>query len=107
MINGQALGEMIKAFFGDPGFEVDGVVRRTVTWPDWVITTRLDNQAYWQAAQRAILCHRSQLPSLGDVSQFGDEHWQALLAQLNTYYRIYSQVPVPPGLETDLFTGLR
>lgn len=107
MINSPTWVDLVQTYFGDMGFEVDGVFRRPVAWPEWAITTRLDNAIYWQIAQQAILCHRSQLPSLGDVDRFTNQHWQTLLAELNTYYRIFSQAPVSPGLETDLFAGLR
>ena len=107
MVNSPALVDLLRAYFDDITFEVDGTVRSSVAMPDWAITTRLDHTAYWQTARQAILCHRSQLPSLGGITRFSDQDWKTLLCELNTYYRIYSQVPVHPGLETDLFHGLR
>jgi len=86
---------------------VGGKRRGPVTWPDWAITTRLDVSRHWQSARQAILCHRSQLPSLGDPASLTDEDWCTLLTAMNTYIRQYSLVNTGPGPETDLFAGIR
>jgi LmbE family N-acetylglucosaminyl deacetylase len=108
MVNSPQLAELLLAQFGDAiSIEVNGVRRSTVAWPDWAITTRLDLKPHWQAARRAILCHRSQLPSLGDVEHLPDEAWQTITSATNAFFRQYSLVALPPGPETDFFSGLR
>jgi LmbE family N-acetylglucosaminyl deacetylase len=108
MANNARLAAAIRRVLGDEvGIEVDGVRRSLVTWPDWAITTRLELGDHWQTARRAILCHRSQLPSLGNPEHLLDEAWHEILGEQNSYIRVFSLVQLPPGLETDLFAGLR
>ena len=89
------------------GIDVDGIRRGLVTWPEWAITTRLEVGEHWRTARKAILCHRSQLPSLGDMENLSDERWRAILTAQGTFIRQYSLVGVAPGIEQDLFAGIR
>lgn len=108
MVGSPELGRLLAEQFGDQiGIDVDGVRRSMVTWPEWAITTRLEAGEHWRTARQAILCHRSQLPSLGDAEHMPDEFWRALITAQNTYIRQYSLVEVGPGVERDLFTGIR
>jgi LmbE family N-acetylglucosaminyl deacetylase len=108
MVNNPRLIPLLRAQLGEEiTMEVDGVVRSSIAWPDWSITTRLELRDYWQPVRRAILCHTSQLPSLGNVPNAPDEVWCELISEINSYYRSYSLVPVKPGPETDLFAGIR
>ena len=108
MVSSPELGKLLTEQFGDQiGIDVDGVRRGIVTWPEWAITTRLEVGEHWRTARQAILCHRSQLPSLGDPEHMPDESWRALITAQNTYIRQYSLVEVGPGGERDLFMGIR
>jgi LmbE family N-acetylglucosaminyl deacetylase len=109
LVNSPRLAGLLRAQFGEEiNIEVDGVRRSLVTWPDWAITTRLELAPHWPAAHRAVLCHRSQLPSLSDgVEQLPERVWQDILTACNSFYRQYSLVSLPTGGETDLFAGLR
>jgi len=108
MVNGPHLVKILTQQFGDDiGIEVDGIRRSLVTWPEWAITTRLAVGEHWRTARKAILCHRSQLPSLGGIEQLPDERWCELLTAQGTFIRQYSLVAVGPGIENDLFTGIR
>jgi len=108
MVNSPQLREVLTEQFGaDIGIDVDGVRRGLVAWPEWAITTRIEVGEHWRTAHQAILCHRSQLPSLGDVESLSDERWRELLTAQGAYIRQYSLVAVGPGIERDLFAGIR
>jgi LmbE family N-acetylglucosaminyl deacetylase len=62
--------------FGGINMDVDGVTRHHIGWDDWQITTRLDSNKYLDQVQKAILCHKSQLPGYGQIS----EGWAELSA---------------------------
>lgn len=95
-----------EAVAGELIFHVNGEERRSVAWPPWAVTTRLDAGEQWQTVWQAITCHVSQT---AEFQPFAKGHEQLLryLCSIRTYYRAYSLVNVGPGLETDLFAGLR
>lgn len=92
--------------FGGISMDVDGVTRHHIGWEDWQITTRLDNNKYLDQVQKAIHCHKSQLPGYGPLSEWS-------LAQLSkvfgtdNFYRAFSLVNGGRKVEIDLFEGLR
>ena len=91
---------------GGISMEIDGVTRRHVGWADWQITTWLDNNNYVDKVQKAMLCHKSQLPGYSVLTEWS-------LAELATifgighFYRAFSLVNGGRNVETDLFEGLR
>lgn len=98
--------EVVKAVdevLGGISMDVEGMTRRQVAWEDWQITTRLDNSQYLDRVQKAMLCHKSQLPGYrplveGSLTRiFGTGH----------FYRAFSLVNGGRKVETDLFEGLR
>ena len=92
--------------FGGISMEIDGVTRSHVGWADWQITTWLDNNSYLAQVQKAMLCHKSQIPGYHPIDQWS-------LAELETifgtghFYRAYSLVNGGRKVESDLFEGLR
>lgn len=96
----------IQATGSDITMDVDGVVRGTVPWPEWAITTRVDSDAYWRTAWQAWLCHASQRPSYGAIDGIIDDYHRVLLGE-HTFYRVLSAVNGGRSLETDLFAGLK
>lgn len=108
MVTGPQLGKLLADQFGDAvGIDVDGIHRGPVVWPEWAHTTQVEVGEHWRTARQAFLCHVSQLPSLGDIESLTDEGWRELLTAQNTFIRQYSLVAVGPGIENDLFAGLR
>lgn len=105
VVQSPALAAAISELLGDITIEVDGQLRRSVTWPDWAITTRVDGTDFLPTAIEAVYCHRSQLPSLGNLDAVDPDQWARLLG--HTYYcRAYSLVNGGRGPESDLFAGL-
>ncbi len=100
------LGVAYQAVFGDVVMHVDGVERRVVGWPEWVITTRVDTKGYRQAVWEAILCHESQLAAYRQLEHASKEY-QKELWDSQTYYRAFSLVNGGRRVESDLFEGLR
>jgi len=92
--------------FGGISMEVDGVIRHHVGWDDWQLTTRLDNSQYIETVQKAIHCHKSQLPGYGPIAEWSTEELSRIFA-VGNFYRAYSLVNGGRKVETDLFEGLR
>lgn len=95
-----------EAVFGDLAMEIDGQSRRSTSWPDWAITTKINTSDYWQQVWQAVSCHQSQLPSYGVLSQLSLEQHETLWGK-QQFYRVFSLVNGGRQLETDLFEGLR
>ncbi len=105
-VENQYTAAQYAALFGDLVMTVDGVNRGMVAWQDWTITTRLDTSACWSTVMQAVLCHRTQHASLGEVEHLSEARQKTLL-NVQTYYRVFSTVNGGRSLETDLFAGLR
>ena len=82
-------------------------MRAEAPWKEWMITTRIDMAEYCHAAWRAILCHKSQLPTLGALVEMHEDAAVSVLAMQGTFYRAFSLVNGGRRPETDLFDGLR
>lgn len=91
--------------FGDLVMTIDGVERRATSWPEWAFTTRLDATAYWQQVQRAVDCHRSQLPAYQHFATLSPAQ-QRILWGSQTFYRALSLVNGGREIEQDLFAGI-
>lgn len=100
---------VVRAFeeaVGPISMEIDGVLRQHVGWEEWTITTRLDVRPYFDQVWQAVLCHQSQLPAFGSLVDQPREVLLDLFAG-GTLVRHYSLVDTGPGIETDLFAGIR
>jgi LmbE family N-acetylglucosaminyl deacetylase len=98
--------QAVASVMGEITFKVDGLKRTHVGWEEWAITTRIDTQAYFETALKAILCHQSQLGSLSGLLELPRERLVQFLAE-GTFIRVYSLVNGGRMLEDDLFAGLR
>ena len=92
--------------FRDLKFNVDGVDRRAVPWPDWEITTRINTERYWERVWQAVLCHKTQLTIYQKLEHLSEENHKELWGS-QEFYRVFSSVNGGRKLETDLFAGLR
>lgn len=92
--------------FGEFLMHVDGSERRSVPWPEWGITTRIDSADSWRRVWEAVTCHRSQLPGYQKLLDLPEEKHRRLWGT-NLYYRAFSTVDCGDSLEDDLFAGLR
>ena len=101
--------EAIKLYekaFGELVVEMDGDMRKSVGWPDWAITARIDTSDYIDQIWQAIQCHQSQLPNIQSITKLSKaERFQ--LWSAGHFYRSFSLVNGGRQLETDLFEGLR
>jgi LmbE family N-acetylglucosaminyl deacetylase len=102
----RARQELYSDAFGDSAITVDAVERRVAGWEPWAITTRVDAGRYAQQVWRAVACHRSQLPGYAALAQLPEEQHRRLWG-VQEFYRAFSLVNGGPGLEDDLFAGLR
>ncbi len=91
---------------GPMSITVDGLQRMGIGWEDWMITTRIDADAYWEIAWQAFLCHVTQWAGYRPLEPLLAEYHAPLIG-VRTFYRVFSLVNGGRGLETDLFEGLR
>jgi len=56
--------------------------------------------------QKAILCHKSQLPGYGPIAQWSLNKLATVFG-VGSFYRAFSLVKGGRKVETDLFEGLR
>lgn len=98
--------QIYRQAFGDLVMEIDDIERRSVSWPDWSITTHLDATDQWRKVWQAILCHRTQLPGIDALTRLPDTQHRALWGN-QTFYRALSFVNGGQAVEDDLFAGLR
>jgi LmbE family N-acetylglucosaminyl deacetylase len=85
---------------------VDGVERQAVPFPDWAITTRIDTNAVWPTAWRAVQCHRTQMSIYKNLEALPTEHHEVLWGR-QEFYRAFTLVNGGRAREDDLFEGLR
>ena len=92
--------------FGGNSMDVDGMTRHHVGWEDWQITTRLDNNRFIDGVQKAMLCHKSQLPGYEPIPGWSLDELAKIFG-VGNFYRAFSLVNGGRKVETDLFEGLR
>lgn len=95
-----------RAAFRDLKTTIDGIERRVTPTPDWIITTAIDTEKYWQAVWSAVQCHKTQLTIYGKLADLPEEHHRAIWGS-QEYYRVFSTVNGGRRKERDLFEGLR
>jgi len=106
MVDSQEVVDAANNAFGGISMDVDGITRRHVGWADWQITTRLDNREHMDRVQRAMLCHKSQLPSYGPIAEWSLTELAKVFGN-GHFYRAFSLVNGGRNAEKDLFEGLR
>jgi LmbE family N-acetylglucosaminyl deacetylase len=106
MVDSAEIVDVVRENLGGLQMEVDGVTRNHVAWPDWQITTRLDTTQYVDKVQKAMLCHKSQLPGYKPLAEASAEELAKIFG-MGHFYRVYSLVNGGRNVETDLFEGLR
>jgi LmbE family N-acetylglucosaminyl deacetylase len=107
MVDSENFINFIAPFMGDMSFTVDGQVRGESAWKEWMVTTHIDMSAHCVTAFRAVLCHKSQLATIGPLADLPEEMAAQVLALQGTFYRAFSLVNGGRKVEMDLFEGLR
>lgn len=107
MVDGETFISLVAPFMGDMTFPVDDQMRGEAPWKEWMITTRIEMAEYCHPAWRAILCHKSQLPTLGALVEMHEDAAVSVLAMQGTFFRAFSLVNGGRKPEMDLFDGLR
>lgn len=108
MVDGEDFINLVQPFMSEMDFPiVNDQQRGQVIWKNWMITTRINMAEYCLVAWRAILCHQSQLPSLGSLAEMHEDAATAVLAMQGTFFRAFSLVNGGREIESDLFEGLR
>ena len=107
MVDSETFVNLIAPFMGDMTFPVDDQIRGESPWKEWMITTRIDTVEHCPTAWRAIMCHQSQLPTLGALVEMHPDAASAVLAMQGTFFRAYSLVNGGREVESDFFAGIR
>ena len=86
--------------------KVDGVVRASVAWPEWSVTTTIDTGEHWPKVWEAVRCHRTQVAQYGSLDHLSDDEHRGMWGSIE-YYRVFSLVNGGRVRERDVFEGLR
>ncbi len=105
MVDGENFINLITPFMGVMTFSVDDQLRGEFPWKEWMITTRIDIAEHCIEAWRAIQCHKSQLPALGELATLPEESAVSVLAMQGTFYRAFSLVNGGRKIESNFFEG--
>ena len=92
--------------FGELIMPVDGMDRSWAGWPDGMMTTELDTDAYWRTALQAILCHQSQVSEMPNLAEACERDHARLLGRQHLI-RAMSLVNGGRKVERDVFEGIR
>jgi LmbE family N-acetylglucosaminyl deacetylase len=106
MVDSQDIVNVANEAFGGISMEIDGATRSHTGWPDWEITTWLDNHKHLEQVRKAMLCHKSQLPGYHPIDQWSTAELARIFGTSH-FYRAFSLVNGGRKVETDLFEGLR
>ncbi len=93
------------SLFGDLVMPVDGVDRTWPGWPDWMMSARLDTDAYWRTTLEAIQCHASQVGDMRNLIEACEQEHELLLGR-RYFIRAMSLVNSGRRVEQDLFEGI-
>ena len=106
MVDSLDVVSAVQEALGGLSMDVDGMTRHHIGWENWQITTRLDNHQYVDKVQKAMLCHKSQLPGYRPLVEAPFPELARLFG-MGYFYRAFSLVNGERNVETDLFEGLR
>ena len=106
MVDSHEIVNVANEAFGGISMEIDGITRTHVGWADWQITTWLDNNTYLDKVQKAMLCHKSQIPGYHPIDQWSLDELAKIFGT-GHFYRAFSLVNGGREVERDLFEGLR
>lgn len=98
--------EAYQRAFRDLKTTVDGEVRRAAPWPDWVITTVIDTEAYWKTVWKAVSCHKTQMAIFKELENLPEEDHKTIWGT-QEFYRVFSTVNGGRKRETNLFEGIK
>ncbi|MBM3125705.1 MAG: PIG-L family deacetylase [Chloroflexi bacterium] len=107
MVDSESFVNRLAPLLGEITFPMEDHVRGEVPWQEWMVTTRIEMRDYCQTAWRAILCHKSQLASLGPLADLEEPAAIEILAMQGTFYRVFSMVNGGRDIEDDLFEGIK
>jgi hypothetical protein len=107
MVDGEDFVNLIAPFMGDMTFPVDDQIRGESPWKNWMITTRIEMADYCHTAWKAIMCHKSQLATLGALAEMHEDAAVAVLAMQGTFFRAFSLVNGGRNTESDFFEGVK
>lgn len=106
VVDTKTVVQRVHDLLGGIGMEIDGVARSHVGWEEWTVNARIDGRATFDRVWPAILCHKTQLPGFGPITELPRETLLDVFGE-GTFVRVFSRVNGGRALERDLFEGLR
>lgn len=100
------LWEVYQAAFKEMSMTVDGEKRLAFPYPEWMITTQLNTEAFWETAWAAVQCHQTQMAIYQNLDQLTPAQHKVLWGR-QEFYRVFSLVNGGRTKETDLFEGIQ
>ena len=97
--------DVYQAAFKELSTVVDGEKRLAFPYPEWMITTRLNTEAYWETAWAAVQCHQTQMAIYQNLDQLTPAQHKILWGR-QEFYRVFSLVNGGRRKEQDLFEGI-
>lgn len=97
--------DVYQAAFKELSSTVDGEKRLAFPYPEWMITTRLNTEAYWETAWAAVQCHQTQMAIYQNLDQLTPAQHKILWGR-QEFYRVFSLVNGGRQKEEDLFEGI-
>ena len=98
--------DVYQAAFKELSMTVDGEKRLAFPYPEWMITTQLNTEAYWETAWAAIQCHQTQIAIYQNLDQLTPAQHKVLWGR-QEFYRVFSLVNGGRQKEKDLFEGIK
>ncbi|MBX2873947.1 MAG: PIG-L family deacetylase [Saprospiraceae bacterium] len=97
--------DVYQAAFKELSTTVDGKKRLAFPYPEWMITTQLNTEQYWETAWAAIQCHQTQMAIYQNLDQLTPAQHKVLWGR-QEFYRVFSLVNGGRKKERDLFEGI-
>lgn len=97
--------DVYQAAFKELSTTVDGEKRLAFPYPEWMITTQLDTEAFWETAWAAVQCHQTQMAIYQNLDELRPEQHRILWGR-QEFYRVFSLVNGGRVKEDDLFAGI-
>lgn len=98
--------EVYQAAFKEMSMTVDGEKRLAFPYPEWMTTTQLNAESYWETAWAAIQCHQTQIAIYQNLDRLTPSQHRVLWGR-QEFYRVFSLVNGGRIKERDLFAGIK
>lgn len=104
MLWSKPIWDVYQSVFKELSSSVDGEKRLAFPYPEWMVTTQVNTEAYWEKAWAAVQCHETQMAIYQNLDQLTPAQHRILWGR-QEFYRVFSLVNGGRTREADLFAG--